>query len=219
MSLQYGFFHAISGYFSFPYRTDHIYEFLQFLNGHATINNLSFYNTKPSELTYDDLMYFPPEEKEVREMGFEDFNTSSFAHAEIAFNTGSFGRLNVNFWDAKSYSILLLLSQDDIDAGMIDTAFLNELTVVFFSILQPAFGHVGVEDAVGGFEAIKDGTEYLPIKSSYLCKRLYQKISALKIGGGQANNIPTRSLGNAGTLLVPEEHQDLNFYDLIRDFL
>jgi len=61
MDSGYGFFHVISGYFSFPYRSDSIHKFLQFLSQHGIVSGLSFYKVRPSMLTYDSIMDGLPE--------------------------------------------------------------------------------------------------------------------------------------------------------------
>ena len=160
MSLEYGEYYVISGYFSFPYQSDNIFKFLQFLDQHGTINGLSFYKTMPSTLTYNSIMDGLLEEKKAEKFDCEDFLLYSFIEAEISFAAGSSAGLSVSFWDSHSYNVLLLLSQEDIDNGVMKPSFLNGLAIAFFDILRPAFGHMDVEEDVGGFEGIKDGSEF-----------------------------------------------------------
>ena len=219
MSLMYGEFYEVSGYFLFPYKTDTIFALLQHFRQYGIVSELSFYKKKPSMLTYDNIMSGLLEEKKTEKLDFEDFCANSLIRAEISFSTGSFGRLSVNFWDAQSYGVMLLLCEEDIKAGIVKPSFLNDLAVAFFDILQPAFGHMALEEGVFGFESIKSGSGFLDVKNSYLCNELYQQLSAPTGGKTHVNDFPAVPLGNAGILLCPEKYRGTNFYDLIKDVI
>jgi len=127
--------------------------------------------------------------------------------------------LSVNFWDAQSYSVMLLLSEEDITTGVIESSLLKKLEVAFFDTLQPAFGHMNTEEDVSSFEGIRDGSEFLPVMNSYLCNELYEQLSMLETDEIRTSDFSIIPLGNNGKLFCSEKQQNMNFYDLIRNIV
>ena len=206
MGLESGEFFEISGLFLCPYCYNSLLTFLHNPELNIIIQSACFYKKEDKLLTYQEVMNADYETFCTKGVISSEQEDSSLFDANIMFPLNIEGRIYVQFLDEMSYSISILLSNEEIEQGIIPKKFIIKLVRCFFDTMQPLIGHVGVEQCVDGIQSIKDGS-FLGVDNSYVCNNYFADFQLGK-------DICVEKL-QFGIILRENSQTDMNFYDLI----